>query len=381
VRISADFDGKWAAALIAPQTGTMVFICELNDFSRGQMKITRTRAKLTDRTGRRPRLVALHIIALLARFFVEIVVVQGVVEAAAPAARIRIGYSSISGSRISLWAAQEKGFFARQGVQAELVILSGIVGIQSLIAGEIQFYLGATDSAAQSAAKGSEIILLGTAEPLRYKLIVQPAIKAIHELKGKKIVVDRVGGTSYYISLRMLEKAGLKIDDVELMQVGGGGNQRVAAFKSGQVAGVISSTERFEQLKIPYNALADAGELGVKTTGNSYMTLRSFRDKNRDTVQRVMRALVEARGWLKAPQNRAATLDIFKRYMHIDDPWVLDLYYGFYVQPIPLVPYTQVDELREFVSYMPDGNQVLRNLKLAEFVDRSFLQNVEKEVR
>jgi ABC-type nitrate/sulfonate/bicarbonate transport system substrate-binding protein len=345
------------------------------------MTNAQTRAELADRAGRLPRLVAFHIVVVLALLFAESVVFQRFVEAAAPTARIRVGYSSISGSRISLWAAQEKGFFARQGVQAELVILSGIVGIQSLIAGEIQFYLGATDSAAQSAAKGSEIILLGTAEPLRYKLIVQPAIKTIQELKGKKIVVDRVGGTSYYISLRMLEKVGLKTDDIELMQVGGGGNQRVAAFKSGQVAGVISSTERFEQLKIPYNALADASELGVKTTGNSYMTLRSFRDRNRDTVQRVMRALVEARSWLKAPQNHAASLDIFKHYMHIDDPWVLDLYYGFYVQPIPLVPYTQIDELREFVSYMPDGNQVLRNLKLAEFVDRSFLQNVEKEAR
>jgi len=45
-----------------------------------------------------------------------------------------------------------------------------------------------------------------------------------------------------------MEKAGVKIDEVELLQVGGGGNQRVAAFKSGQVAGVVSSTERFEQL-------------------------------------------------------------------------------------------------------------------------------------
>jgi ABC-type nitrate/sulfonate/bicarbonate transport system substrate-binding protein len=312
---------------------------------------------------------------------VETVVVHRPLDAGTPTTRIRIGYSSISGSRISLWAAQDKGFFARQSVQAELVILSGIVGIQSLIAGEIQFYLGATDSAAQSAAKGSDITLLGTAEPLRYKLIVQPTIKTIQELKGKKIVVDRVGGTSYYISLRLLEKAGVKIDEVELLQVGGGGNQRVAAFKSGQVAGVISSTERFEQLRIPYNALADASDLGVKSTGNSYMTLRSFRDRNRDTVQRVMRALVEARGWLKAPQNRAAALDIYKRHMHIDDPWVLDLYYGFYIQPIPLIPYTQVDELREFVSYLPDGAQVLRNLKLAEFVDRSFLQNVEQEKR
>jgi len=199
-------------------------------------------------------------IVALALFCVESAARQCVVEAATTPARVRIGYSSISGSRISLWAAQDKGFFARQGVQPELVILSGIVGIQSLIAGEIQFYLGATDSAAQSAAKGSDIVLLGTAEPLRYKLIVQPTIKAIQELKGKKIVVDRVGGTSYYISLRLLEKAGVKIDEVELLQVGGGGNQRVAAFKSGQVAGVISSTERFEQLRIPYNALADASD-------------------------------------------------------------------------------------------------------------------------
>jgi ABC-type nitrate/sulfonate/bicarbonate transport system substrate-binding protein len=345
------------------------------------MKQTWVSATLADRLSERRLRGLSQFVFALALFFIEILFVHETVAVAAVPTRIRIGYSSISGSRISLWAAQDKGFFARQGVQPELVILSGVVGIQSLVAGEIQFYLGATDSAAQSAAKGSEIILLGTAEPLRYKLIVQPAIKAIHELKGKKIVVDRVGGTSYYISLRLLEKAGVKIDEVELLQVGGGGNQRVAAFKSGQVAGVISSTERFEQLKIPYNALADAGDLGVKSTGNSYMTLRSFRDKNRDIVQRVMRALVEARGWLKAPQNRAAVLDIYKRHMHIDDPFVLDLYYSFYVQPIPLIPYTQVDELREFVSYLPDGTQVLRNLKLAEFVDRSFLQSVEQEGR
>jgi ABC-type nitrate/sulfonate/bicarbonate transport system substrate-binding protein len=345
------------------------------------MKIARTRAQLADRPDRLSRGITSRIIVAFVLFVIDFVAVREIIAAATSQSRMRIGYSSISGSRISLWAAQDKGFFARHGVQPELVILSGIVGIQSLIAGEIQFYLGATDSAAQSAAKGSEIILLGTAEPLRYKLIVQPAIKTIQELKGKKIVVDRVGGTSYYISLRLLEKAGVRIDEVELLQVGGGGNQRVAAFKSGQVAGVISSTERFEQLRIPYNALADASDLGVKSTGNSYMTLRSFRDRNRDTVQRVMRARVEARGWLKAPQNRAAALDIYKRYMHIDDPWVLDLYYGFYVQPIPLIPYTQVDELREFVSYLPDGAQVLRNLKLAEFVDRSFLQNIEQEGR
>jgi len=54
---------------------------------------------------------------------------------------------------------------------------------------------------------------------------------------------------------------------------------------------------------------------------------------------------------------------------------LFDLYYGFYIQPLPLIPSAQVNELRKFVSYLPDGAQVLRNLKLAEFVDRSFLQH------
>ena len=293
--------------------------------------------------------------------------------------RIRIGYSSISGSRIGLWVAQDKGFFTRQGLQSELIVLSGILGIQSLIAGEIQYVLGATDSAAQAASKGSDIILIGTAEPLRYKLIAQPSIKTVKDLNGKKIVVDRVGGTSYYISLRFLEKVGLKPEDVDLIQVGGGGNQRVAAFKSGVVAAVINSTERFEQMKIPYHALADALELGIKTTGNSYMTTRALRNQKRDVVQRTVRAIVEARAWAKDPKNRDMVLDVYKRYLRVDDPWVLDLYYRTYVGPMPIFPYTNVDELREFISYMPDGNRTLQNLNLAEFVDSSFLRRVEQE--
>ncbi len=66
------------------------------------------------------------------------------------------------------------------------------------------------------------------------------------------------------------------------MQVGGGGNQRVAAFKSGLVSGVVTATDRFEQLKIPYHVLADAMEMGIKVMGNSYLNDPKFsRSKQR----------------------------------------------------------------------------------------------------
>ena len=293
--------------------------------------------------------------------------------------RIRMGYSSISSSRITLWATNDMGFFKKNGLAAEVIVTPGVQGTQALIAGELQFYLGGVDSAALAAARGSDLVALATAEPIEYKLITQPGVKTVKDLRGKKIVVDRVGGTSYYISLQILEKVGLKTGDVELVQVGGGGNQRVAAFKSGVVSGVVTATDRFEQLKIPYHVLADAMEMGIKVMGNSYLTTRSFRDQNKDVVLRTVRALVQGRRWVKEPKNRQEVLRIYNRYLPSSDSAFMEHLYRKNVEPIPLYPYTNIDDLRIFLSYLTDANPTLRNLKLAEFVDNSHLKRVEQD--
>lgn len=293
--------------------------------------------------------------------------------------RVRIGYSSISSSRIALWVASDMGFFKKNGLAAEAIVTPGVQGTQALIAGELQFYLGGVDSAALAAARGSDLVVLATAEPIEYKLITQPNVKTVKEVRGKKIVVDRVGGTSYYISLQILEKVGLKTGDVELVQVGGGGNQRVAAFKSGLVAGVVTSPDRFEQLKIPYHVLADAMELGIKVMGNSYLTTRSFRDQNKDVVLRTMKSLVQGRRWAKDPKNRQEVLRIYNRYLPSPDASFMDHLYRKNVESMPLYPYTNTEDLRIFLSYLTDANPTLRSLKLAEFVDNSYLKRIEQE--
>jgi ABC-type nitrate/sulfonate/bicarbonate transport system substrate-binding protein len=293
---------------------------------------------------------------------------------------IRVGYSSISSSRIALWVTNDMGFFKKQGLAAEVIVTPGIQGTQALMAGELQFYLGGIDSAALAASRGSDLVALATAEPIEYKLIAQPGIKTVKDLKGKKIVVDRVGGTSYYISLQILEKVGLKPGDVELVQVGGGGNQRVAAFTSGLVSGVVTATDRLEQLNIPYHVLADAMEMEIKVMGNSYLTTRSFRDQNKPVVMRTVRALVQGRRWAKDPKNREQVLKIYNRYLPSSDPSFMDHLYRKNVEPIPLYPYTNSEDLRIFLSYLTEANPTLRSLKLADFVDNSFLKRVEHEV-
>ena len=141
--------------------------------------------------------------------------------------RLKIGYASISGNRISLWATHDAGFFSRHGIQSELIFFpTSAQGMPALLAGEIQIFSGSAETAALAAAQGIELVIFASNEPTQYKLIVQPHIKSVNELRGQRIGVDRVGSSSYYATKKLLEKLGLKAEDMKFLPVPGGGNQR-----------------------------------------------------------------------------------------------------------------------------------------------------------
>jgi ABC-type nitrate/sulfonate/bicarbonate transport system substrate-binding protein len=298
----------------------------------------------------------------------------------APGANFKIGYASVTGNRISLWAAQDKGFFNRNGIQPELIfIASSAAGIPALIAGETAIYSGSPETAAQAAAGGADVMIIASNEPTQYKLIVQPNIKSVQDLKGKRVGIDRIGGSSHYATRRMLEKLGLKGSDVEFLSIAGGGSERVAAFRSGMVSAVASTVERFERAKVHYHYLGDAIEMGIRVIGSSFMTTRRFRDQNREVIQKFVRAVIEASHWIKDPKNRAEVMPIYSRHLRTQDASVLELNYKLYVDPMPSFPYTNVDDLRANLAGLADNNPKLRELNLAEFVDNSFVRRVQQE--
>ena len=292
----------------------------------------------------------------------------------------KIGYASVTGNRISLWTAQDKGFFNRNGIQPELIfIASSAAGIPALIAGEMAIYSGSPETAAQAAAAGADVVIIASNEPTQYKLIVQPSIKTVQDLKGKRVGIDRIGGSSHYATRRMLEKLGLKPADVELLSIAGGGSERVVAFRSGMVSAVASTVERFERAKVPYHSLGDAVEMGIRVIGSSFMTTRRFRDQNREIMQRFARALIEAAQWSKDPKNRAEVIGIYSRYLRTQDTSTLELNYKLYIDPMPLFPYTNIDDLQANLAGLAESNPKLRDLNLAEFVDNSFVRRVQQE--
>ena len=302
-------------------------------------------------------------------------------EAAKPS-RLAIGYSSITGNRIPLWVAQDLGFFTRHGIATDLIfIATSAYGIPALVSGNLPIFSGSPETAAQAAANGVDLLIFASAPPTPYKLISQPQLKTVDELKGKKIGIDRIGGSSYYATRRMLQKLGVRPDTVEFIQVAGGGAQRVAAFRSGMISAVVSTIERFERERVPHFVLADAIEMGVRVIGSSYTTTSVFLAQNRDAVQRFTRALIDVNQWCVDPKNKDAVLRIAGRRLKTSDADVLELNYSMYVAPLPLLPLTNIDDLRTNLADFSETNPKLKELKLAQFVDNSFIQRVQQEMK
>lgn len=105
--------------------------------------------------------------------------------------RIRIGYSSISGSYMGIWIAHDAGFFAKEGLDDQMILIpSGSQLAQVATAGEVDIAALNGSSAMAAALQGADLKVVGnTTNKLIFSIYVRPEIKTVEALKGKKSVL------------------------------------------------------------------------------------------------------------------------------------------------------------------------------------------------
>src|SRR3982751_3705367 len=107
--------------------------------------------------------------------------------------RVRIGYSSISGAYIPIWVAHDAGYFAKEGLQDDIILIpSGTQLAQVTVAGEIDIGSLNGSSAIAAALQGADLKIIGNSgNKMVFSLFVRPEIKSVEGLKGKKIGITR----------------------------------------------------------------------------------------------------------------------------------------------------------------------------------------------
>jgi len=141
-------------------------------------------------------------------------------------------------SYVPLYYGQEKGFFAQEGLDLQVLVVRGIVGVSSLMSGEIDVTCHA-GSGFSAALRGVPVKIISvTRDRPIHELIVAPAANSSAELKGKSIAVGSLDGTAAIMTRRILQDKGLDAQkDVGLLSMDT--PARLQSLFSGRVAGAM----------------------------------------------------------------------------------------------------------------------------------------------
>ena len=161
-----------------------------------------------------------------------------IVEGAVAAERFYISIPGPTLSYVPLYYGQEKGFFAQEGLDLQVLVVRGIIGISSLMSGEIDVTCHA-GSGFSAALRGIPVKIISvTRERPVHELIVNAAIQNPVDLKGKSIAVGSLDGTAAVMTRRILQAKGLDAQkDVTLLSMDT--PARMQSLFSGRVAGAM----------------------------------------------------------------------------------------------------------------------------------------------
>jgi ABC-type nitrate/sulfonate/bicarbonate transport system substrate-binding protein len=263
----------------------------------------------------------------------------------APAARAETTLDVIvfpGGFNWPIWAAQENGFFAKEGLGVKLTPTpSSVFQLTNLIEGKFDIGVTAIDNviayqegqgeAPVSVAPDLFVFMGGDNGFLR--LVTVPEVKTYQDLKGKELSVDaRTTGYAFVLE-KLLEKGGLKESDYTLVKAGGV-LQRFEALMEKKHAGtlLLSPFEIPAQAK-GFNKLADAIQVLGRYQGLTGATRRGWAKDHEAELVGYIRGYLAGLAWLYDPANKDAAIALFRKNLPNMGPDLVEKTYAVLLDP------------------------------------------------
>src|SRR5436309_14813893 len=227
--------------------------------------------------------------------------------------KINIATASLGLPYLPLIIAQQRKYFADEGIEVEIAAFAGgSKALQSLMGGSSDVASGAYSNTLTMAAKGQK--LKNFVVQVRYPALtiavskrVGDRYKSLADLKGLKIGVSAPGSSTHMIVNHLLGKAGLTSNDVSIIGVGTSG-AAVAAIEKGEIDAIINSDPVMTKLETDKVITIIAETRTRKGTedlfggpypeAGLYATV-DFIAKNPNTIQALTNAIVRAEIWLQ----------------------------------------------------------------------------------
>ncbi|HEX9143000.1 MAG TPA: ABC transporter substrate-binding protein [Candidatus Binatia bacterium] len=215
--------------------------------------------------------------------------------------KITLSTISISMNYLPIYVAQERGFFTKENIFLEVVVLNAsTLAIPVLIAGSTQVSASSAMTTIRAVEKGAALKIVGglTNAPV-YDLYANPKYKSLKDLKGATIGVSGLITSDTVLMKEMLKANGLEYPRDYGLRAMGIMPDRLLAMQTGSIAAGILSP--------PYTFGAD--DMGLvnlgsttKYTPNFVQTVfnirADFAQDKKPLLIRFLRAILHGDQWI-----------------------------------------------------------------------------------
>lgn len=220
-----------------------------------------------------------------------------------------------------IWAAQQQGYFAQDGLDVRLTPTPGSeYQLKNLIEGKFDLGMTAIDNViayqegqgeAQVSVVPDLFVFMGGDNGF-LRLVTVPAVKSYADLKGKELTVDaRTTGYAFVLE-KMLQKGGLKDSDYSLVKAGG-----VLARFDDLMQQKHAGTLLLSPFEVPaqakgFNLVGSAIDVLGHYQGLVGAARRGWAKEHPEELIGYIRAYTRGLGWLYARKNKEAAIALLR---------------------------------------------------------------------
>ena len=232
--------------------------------------------------------------------------------------KVRLSAPTLAITEVPFKIAQAKGFYREEGLDVEVILIRGAVGVTALIGGSVD-YTTASGAIIAGAIRGIglKLVLLISAKPA-FDFVSGPQIRSFDQLKGKAVGISSRGGSVDLLTRLMLERNGFNPDKDVAFLVIGRAEELIIALRTGRIAAALLSPPRNLLLyREGFHNLGYAGEyMPTHPTGGIGVTDEKLK-KNPAEVLAFVRGTLKGLRYYR--QNRSESIHMIAKELELND--------------------------------------------------------------
>ncbi len=293
--------------------------------------------------------------------------------------KVTMLWVALSGSQAVAWVTKEGGYFARNGVDVDLVYLAGSpVAAAALVSGRVEFAQMAGPAVVSADAHGAHLVMImGFVNQPVFVVMATPDIQVPEQLKGKTVAVVKVGSSDDFMLREALSHWRLRPNtDVNIIGVGSVSAQIAALERRLVQAVVVSPPNDVLAQQVGAHLLARVSDLGIPYQAAGLVTTREYIRSHADVVAKVVRAMTE--GVHRIKTDRIFSEEVMAKYLKNTNPVVVDAAYEAYVNIFPRLPAPTKAGMQEIVREYLSTGQLKDAVDVNAMLDTSFVDKLQE---